>query len=85
MLEAESGSSGSWDESDKLRATLAGIHKVAQGGSKPWKLVMTLKIKRKNNDFEVDTGAELSTIPATLYRPKLNQVRLEPSSHPAPV
>ena len=56
VLEADSGSSGSGDESDELGATLAGVHKVAQGGSKYRKLITTLKIKGKNIDFEVDTG-----------------------------
>ena len=51
-----------------------------KGGSKYRKLITTLKIKGKNIDFEVDTGAELSTIPAALYRAKLKQVELEPSS-----
>ena len=37
-----------------------------------------MKIKGKN--FEVDTGAELSTILAALYRAKPKQVELEPSS-----
>ena len=75
-----SRNTGSGDESDELGATLAGVHKVAQGGSKYRKLITTLKIKGKNIDFEVDTGAELSTIPAALYRAKLKQVGLEPSS-----
>ena len=77
VLEADSRSSGSGDESDELGATLAGVHKVAQGGSKYQKLITTLKIKGKNIDFEVDTGAELSTIPAALYRAKLKEVELE--------
>ena len=80
VLEADSESSGSGDKSDELGAMLAGIHKVAQCGSKYRKLKMTLKIKGKNIDFEVDSGAELSTILAALYRAKLKQVRLEPSS-----
>ena len=80
MLEADRESTGSGDESDELGTTLAGIHKVAQGGSKYWKLITTLKVEGKNIDFEVDTGAELSTIPAVLYRAKLKQVGLEPSS-----
>ena len=78
MLEADSGSSGSGDESDELGATLACVHKVAKGGSKYQKLITTLKIKGKN--FEADTGAELSTILGALYRAKLKQVKLEPSS-----
>ena len=45
VLEADRKSSGSGDESDKLGAILAGIHKVAQGGSIYQKLIMTLKIK----------------------------------------
>ena len=80
MLEADSGSSGSGDESDELGATLAGVHKVAQSVSKYRKLITTLKIKGKNIDFEVDTGAELPTIPAALYQAKLKEVELEPSS-----
>ena len=80
VLEADRESTGSGDESDELGTTLAGIHKVAQGGSKYQKLITTLKVEGKNNDFEVDTGAELSTIPAALYRAKLKQVWLEPSS-----
>ena len=80
VLEADSGSSGFGDESGELGATLAGVHKVAQGGSKYRKLITTLKIKGKNIDFEVDTGAELPTIPAALYQAKLKEVELEPSS-----
>ena len=38
-------SSGLGDESDELGAVLAGIYKVAQGGSKYQKLITTLKIK----------------------------------------
>ena len=68
MLEADSGSSGSGDESDELGATLAGVHKVAWGGSKYRKLITTLKIKGKNIDFEVDT--ELSQ--DWLYQLRLN-------------
>ena len=78
VLEADSRSSGSGDESDELGATLAGVH-VAQGGSKYRKLITTLKIKGKNIDFEVDTGAEPSTIPAALYQAKLKEVELEPN------
>ena len=58
--------------SDELGATLACVHKVAQGGSKYRKLITTLKIKGKN--FEADTGAELSTILAALYQAKLKQL-----------
>ena len=53
MLEADSGSSGSRDESDEVGATLTGVHKVsAVYSSKYQKLITTLKIKGKNIDFE---------------------------------
>ena len=39
-----------------------------------------LRVGTRNVDFEVDTGAELSTIPASIYREKLEHVKLQPSS-----
>ena len=56
------------------------VHKLQQGGKRYRKLVTTVKFNTKNIDFEVDTGAELSTIPAKVYYAKLRRVELQPSS-----
>ena len=51
------------------------IHKLQQGckqrSKKSQKLVTTLRVGTESIDFEVDTGAVLSTIPANIYRDKL--------------
>ena len=65
MLEADRESTGSGDESDELGTTLAGIHKVAQGGSKYWKLITTLKVEGKNIDSRLTL--ELNCQPFQLY------------------
>ena len=60
--------------------TVTTVHKLQNSGKRYKKLVTTLKIDGKNVDFEVDTGAELSTIPANVYYNRLQKVKLQPSS-----
>ena len=56
-----------------------GIHKVS-GNKRYKKLLTTLTVGGKALEFEVDTGAELSTIPACLYCKSLAHIPLHPSS-----
>ena len=56
------------------------VHKVGRASTRYQKLISTLKLDRQDVKFEVDTGAELSTIPAEVYRTKLKHITLQPSS-----
>ena len=53
-------------------------HNGCHGRSK--KLTTTLLLNNVEIQMEVDTGAELSTIPYVIYKEKLNNVKLEPST-----
>ena len=53
---------------------------MQQGCKRYRKLVTTLRVGTRNIDPEVDTGAELSTIPASIYHEKLQRVKLQPSA-----
>ena len=55
------------------------VHRVANRDRYP-KLTADLGINGSIVKFEVDTGAEVSTIPARTYRQKLKQVNLQPTS-----
>ena len=55
------------------------VHRVANRDRYP-KLTADLDINGSIVKFEVDTGAEVSTIPARTYRQKLKQVNLQPTS-----
>eukprot|EP00731_Ephydatia_muelleri_P032647 Em0024g191a len=55
------------------------VHRVANRDRYP-KLTADLDINGSKVKFEVDTGAEVSTIPARTYRQKLKQVNLQPTS-----
>ena len=57
----------------------AGIHSVA-GGARYEKLVTSLKLDGTSVKFEVDTGAELSTIPWATYQARLQKTKIHPSS-----
>ena len=56
-----------------------GVHKVS-GNKRYRKLITTLTVGGTTLEFEVDTGAELSTIPSCLYRRWLTHIPLHPSS-----
>ena len=55
------------------------VHKVANRNRYP-KLTANLDIHGNVVKFEVDTGAEVSTIPAKTYRQRLMQITLQPTS-----
>ena len=57
----------------------AGIHSVA-GGARYEKLVTSLKLDDISVKFEVDTGAELSTIPWATYQAGLQKTKIHPSA-----
>jgi len=77
LLEADSGSSSLSSEEDEL---FRRVHKVGHLKDRYQKLITTLSLGGQDVKFEVDTGADLSTIPAQVHRSKLNNVRLQPSS-----
>lgn len=55
------------------------VHRVASRDRYP-KPTAKLDISGSAVKFEVDTGAEVSTIPAKTYRQKLKQISLQPTS-----
>ena len=65
------------DDDDELFEV--GIHALGQG-TRYKKLVTSLVVNDTVLQFEVDTGAELSTIPWAIYHAKLNHTSLQPSS-----
>lgn len=78
----EAGESSDEEDSDEYESR---VHKVSGSGRKNQKrrydkLITTLQVEGKEIQFEVDTGAELSMIPAAQYYSKLRHVELEPSS-----
>ena len=68
-----------WDsESSSDDEEQYNVHKVGGASTTYQKLISTLKLDRQDVKFEVDTGAELSTIPAEVYRTKLKHITLQP-------
>ena len=57
----------------------AGIHSVA-GPARYDKLVTSLKLDGTSVKFEVDMGAELSTIPWATYQARLQKAKIHPSA-----
>ena len=53
-------------------------HNGCRGCTK--KLTTILLLNNTEIQMEIDTGAELSTIPLSVYKEKLNEVKLEPST-----
>ena len=53
-------------------------HNGCRGHTK--KLMTTLLLNNVETQMEVDTGAELSTIPYVVYKEKLSNAKLEPST-----
>ena len=80
-LEADSRSDDSYSEEESGQEYHC-IHKLQPGckqcPKRYRKLVTTLRVGTESIDFEVDTGAELSTIPANIYHEKLLRIN---SSH----
>ena len=72
--EVEDASQSSEDDFFK-----AGIHSVA-GGDRYEKLVTSLKLDGISVKFEVDTGAELSTIRWANYQARLQKTKIHPSA-----
>ena len=77
LLEADDGSSSFSSDEDEL---FSQVHKVGRASNKYQKLITTLTLDGQDVKFEVDAGAELSTIPARVHRSKLNHVKLQSSS-----
>jgi len=69
LLQASSDDEGSRDNDDFLEPD-PGLHIVGQG-SRYKKLTTSIRLNGVSVKFEVDTGAELSSVPLSLYNAKL--------------
>ena len=79
VLQAGTDDEGSSDDEDDFLEPDPGLHKVRQD-SRYRKLTTSLKLNGVCVKFEVDTGAELSTIPMAVYHAKLPNSTIHPSS-----
>ena len=79
VLQAGTDDKGSSDDEDDFLEPDPGLHKVRQD-SRYRKLTTSLKLNGVCVKFEVDTGAELSTIPMAVYHAKLLNSTIHPSS-----
>jgi len=79
LLQAATGDEGSSDDEDDYLEPDPGLHKVGQDTCYK-KLTISLKLNGVCVKFEVDTGAELSTIPFVVHRTKLPNSTIHSSS-----
>ena len=79
LLQAGSDDKGSSDNEDDFLEPHPGLHIVGQG-SRYKKLTTSIRLNGVSVKFEVDTGAELSTVPLSVYHAKLPNSTMHPSS-----
>ena len=80
LLEADSHSPDSCSSGEDEEDRDMEIHKLAGSKNHYKKLITRLEVEGENIDFEVDTGAELSTIPWQVFRRHLSKIPVQPSS-----
>jgi len=79
LLQAGSDDKSSSDNEYDFLEPHPGLHIVGQG-SRYKKLTTSIRLNGVSVKFEVDTGAELSTVPLSVYHAKLPNSTMHPSS-----